>query len=172
MWPALARQTRNAQPVTIAAPQIAITAANQATGSNATGSATSRELVCRYPFHVVVSASRNPRVIASASQVPASSAHIESSGTLDHMRMSWIAMHRTAMPAQSNARLAVIRGGSGASGNRARSRKPRSRSTLDMALTERTLAFAFTLLKPRAKCVGGDSEYAWARSAGDPLRSA
>src|SRR6187399_1098275 len=31
MWPALARQTRNAQPVTIAAPHIAITGANQET---------------------------------------------------------------------------------------------------------------------------------------------
>lgn len=50
MWPALARQTMNAQPVTIAAPQIAITGANQATGSSATGSATRRELVCKYPL--------------------------------------------------------------------------------------------------------------------------
>jgi hypothetical protein len=159
MWPALARQTRNAQPVTIAAPQIAITGANQATGSCPTGSATRRELVCRYPFHVVVRASKTRRVNASASQVPASSAHIESSGTLDHMRMSWIAMHRTAIPAQTSARRAVIRGGNGASGNRARSRKPRSRSTLDLAVTGRTLVVASTF-NPRATCVGGVSEYA------------
>lgn len=94
---------RNAQPVTIAAPQIAITAANQATGSSATGSATRRELVCRYPFHVIVRASKTHRVNASASQLVPSSAHIESSGTLDHMRMSWIAMQRAAPRADQGA---------------------------------------------------------------------
>ena len=45
----LVRQTTNAQPVTITAPQMAIAAAQELTGNSATASATNRDEVWRYP---------------------------------------------------------------------------------------------------------------------------